>query len=222
MKNLFSFIAGYEDCYPDYLPWWLKMHPYVVLYMILKKIFEPSPSVDTRNIIILGLKGCGKTTMWRRLRGEKPQKGTETPTSQNQIESFTVSGSNGRTVRISSTRDIGGGDDFVKQYDSLIENGTMVYFLVDLCTLEENIRVINARVKKILIVAKEKNLEKIGLQIVATHLDEAGYTEDEAKNRVMSALKLEGAYRNVIALDLFDDYGFKRLRDEIVNAGINI
>ena len=180
-------------------------------------------SRKTTSMVILGLKGSGKTTMWKLLKGKHLSKGHSEPSSREKIESFEVKGTDGRKVSISATYDIGGGDDYVAQYNSLIEKHTMIYFLVDLTKLESQKAEINARLEKIVTIFNEKGIKnECGFKIVATHLDETPYTKQVAKNRVYEALS-EG-YRkfDIIALNLFDEYAFLDIKNEIVNAGINI
>lgn len=116
-------------------------------------------------------------------------------TNQEKIESFNVFANN-HYVKVLATKDIGGGDMFVRYYDELIsENGTFVYFLVDLTRLHETKQEIRSRLQVISKCIKDKKLQNCGFKIIATHFDEydknnynlLGKTKN-AKAEVMSVL----------------------------------
>lgn len=93
-------------------------------------------------------------------------------TDQEKIESFNFFANN-RFVRVLATKDIGGGDMFVRYYNELIsENGTFVYFLVDLTRLHETKQEIRSRLQVISKCIKDKKLLNCGFKIIATHFDE--------------------------------------------------
>lgn len=76
-------------------------------------------------------------------------------------------------MRVIATKDIGGGDMFVRYYNELIsENGTFVYFLVDLTRLHETKQEIRSRLQVISKCIKDKKLLNCGFKIIATHFDE--------------------------------------------------
>lgn len=71
-----------------------------------------SPDIKTRRIAILGSSMSGKTTLWNQLRNRNV--GYDySPTGQSYIESFRVK-IDDREVLVLATKDIGGGDDWVK------------------------------------------------------------------------------------------------------------
>lgn len=93
-------------------------------------------------------------------------------TDQEKIESFNVFANN-HYVKVLATKDIGGGDMFVRYYNELIsENGTFVYFLVDLTRLHETKQEIRSRLQVISKCIKDKKLLNCGFKIIATHFDE--------------------------------------------------
>lgn len=62
---------------------------------------------------------------------------------------------------------------FVRYYNELIsENGTFVYFLVDLTRLHETKQEIRSRLQVISKCIKDKKLLNWGFKIIATHFDE--------------------------------------------------
>ena len=131
-----------------------------------------SPDENTKRIVVFGSKASGKTTLWNQLMDKKVVREEYRTTNQEKIESFNVFANN-RFVRVLATKDIGGGDMFVRYYNELIsENGTFVYFLVDLTRLHETKQEIRSRLQVISKCIKDKKLLNCGFKIIATHFDE--------------------------------------------------
>ena len=153
------------------LPLWLL---WVLGGSILVALFcglSSSPDEKTKRIVVFGSKASGKTTLWNQLMDKKVVTEYRT-TDQEKIESFNVFANN-RYVKILATKDIGGGDMFVRYYNELIsENGTFVYFLVDLTRLHETKQEIRSRLQVISKCIKDKKLLSCGFKIIATHFDE--------------------------------------------------
>lgn len=190
----------------------------VLLWVILDG-WDDEPSPETKRIVILGHgKGCGKTTMWKLLKGEYTEKGGEKPTACEEVKPFYLSASSGKKVKIGAATDYGGGDDWVTKWEEVIQSYTFVYFLVNLETIDKDKNDINQRLLKIVTIFKEKKLEKVGIKIVATHLDETNYTESEAIEKVIKTVKIRCKGNNIIALDLFDKNSFQRIKNEIVHS----
>ena len=130
-----------------------------------------SPDEKTKRIVVFGSKASGKTTLWNQLMDKKVVTEYRT-TDQEKIESFNFFANN-RFVRVLATKDIGGGDMFVRYYNELIsENGTFVYFLVDLTRLHETKQEIRSRLQVISKCIKDRKLLNCGFKIIATHFDE--------------------------------------------------
>lgn len=130
-----------------------------------------SPDEKTKRIVVFGSKASGKTTLWNQLMDKKVVTEYRT-TNQEKIESFNFFANN-RFVRVFATKDIGGGDMFVRYYNELIsENGTFVYFLVDLTRLHETKQEIRSRLQVISKCINDKKLLNCGFKIFATHFDE--------------------------------------------------
>ncbi len=153
-----------------------------------------SPDENTKRIVIFGSKASGKTTLWNQLMDKKVVTEYRT-TDQEKIESFTVYANN-NYVRVHATKDFGGDDLYVRYYNELIsENGTFVYFLVDLTRLQETKQEIRSRLQVISKCIKDKKLLNCGFKIIATHFDEYGKNNydllektKKAKAEVMSVL----------------------------------
>ena len=130
-----------------------------------------SPDEKTKRIVVFGSKASGKTTLWNKLMDKKVVTEYRT-TDQEKIESFNFFANN-RFVRVLATKDIGGDDLYVRYYNELIsENGTFVYFLVDLTRLHETKQEIRSRLQVISKCIKDKKLLNCGFKIIATHFDE--------------------------------------------------
>ena len=153
-----------------------------------------SPDEKTKRIVVFGSKASGKTTLWNQLMDKKVVTEYRT-TDQEKIESFTVYANN-NYVRVLATKDFGGDDLYVRYYNELIsENGTFVYFLVDLTRLQETKQEIRSRLQVISKCIKDKKLLNCGFKIIATHFDEYGKNNydllektKKAKAEVMSVL----------------------------------
>lgn len=85
-----------------------------------------SPDENTKRIVVFGSKASGKTTLWNQLMDKKVVTKYRT-TDQEKIESFNVFANN-RYVKILATKDIGGGDMFVRYYNELISE--MVHLFI--------------------------------------------------------------------------------------------
>ena len=156
------------------LPVWLLWVLGGSIGSILVAIFcglSSSPDEKTKRIVVFGSKASGKTTLWNQLMDKKVVTEYRT-TDQEKIESFNFFANN-RSERVLATQDIGGGDMFVRYYNELIsENGTFVYFLVDLTRLHETKQEIRSRLQVISKCIKDKKLLNCGFKIIATHFDE--------------------------------------------------
>ena len=156
-----------EAILPLWLLWVLGGSILVALFCRLSS----SPDEKTKRIVVFGSKASGKTTLWNQLMDKKVVTEYRT-TDQEKIESFNFFANN-RFVRVLATKDIGGGDMFVRYYNELIsENGTFVYFLVDLTRLHETKQEIRSRLQVISKCIKDKKLLNCGFKIIATHFDE--------------------------------------------------
>ena len=157
-------------------------------------VLSSSPDEKTKRIVIFGSKASGKTTLWNQLMDKKVVTEYRT-TDQEKIESFPVYANN-NYVSVFATKDFGGDDLYVRYYNELIsENGTFVYFLVDLTRLQETKQEIRSRLQVISKCIEDKRLQDCGYKIIATHFDEYDKNNynileknKKAKAEVMSVL----------------------------------
>ena len=177
--------------------WWIVggILGYFAIIFGICFVLDSIPTKNTKSIVILGSVSSGKTTLWRQLRDETLQK-IHVSTSEELIEEFDITVGE-KTVTINSTKDIGGGDQWVSYYEELIQDGTFVYFLVDLTRFKETKDEIRARIKKISTIISEKKYTNCGLQIVATHYDEFFSKTNSSKNNAASYVKQKLNIRSI-------------------------
>ena len=194
-----------------------------------------SPDERTRRIVILGSSMSGKTTLWNQLKNLKVGDDYVT-TGQTAIDSFKVKYKD-HEVRVLATKDIGGSDAWVKFYDELItEDGTFIYFLVDLTKLSDAKQEIRSRLQLISKCIKDKKLNYCGFKIIATHFDEyeknmenQGYlvVRDAAINDVLKSLtdkkiknyNLNIDINHIMVANLFDSLYIDEIKREITQEG---
>lgn len=184
------------------------------------------PSTKTRRIIILGSTASGKTTLWNQLRNRNV--GYDYVASQQaKIESFLVKYGD-HSVKVLATKDFSGGDLYVKYYEDLInENGTFIYFLIDLTKLQETKQEVRSRLQFISKCIKDKKLENCGFKILATHFDLCHKTEDAAKADVLSSLtdkkitkcSLNIDLDHIMVVDLLSSFYIDKIKKEITLEG---
>lgn len=154
------------------------------------------PNKETKKIVVLGMKGAGKTTLWNSLRGIQ---GEAKATQIERIREFELTKNNGEVVKICESYDIGGGDEYVAEYyKTLIERDTFVYFVVRLDQIndKEVLRKIKARLDRITKSKKENNIpdNNFGLKFVATHLDMVGLSKEQVLNELDQKLKIKPSH----------------------------
>lgn len=212
---------------------WHLLPPYVFIYLLWKLIKRISsvPNKKTKNIIILGCKESGKTELWSRL-GADLKESSKKRTSQQTVSKFTIS-KNEKTITISETKDIGGGDDWVSTYSELISEDTFIYYLINGHEFENksSFKEVKSQIEKISRCTKEK--ENCGLKILITHFDEINITEQELKQKIkqklenkISNLILKGVKQkitqfldnNVDFVNLLEERDINKIKDEILEA----
>lgn len=85
--------------------------------------------IKGKNLVVLGMKGSGKTRFYRFLQG-KPY--IEGETEQEEYGGFAYKKKDGETIFIKKGIDIGGGEDFIKDYEKMIENCDCLVFCFNL------------------------------------------------------------------------------------------
>lgn len=219
-------------------------------FFIFLMSLSDSPNEKTKRIVILGSSMSGKTTLWKQLKDRLVGYDDHISTSGKAviasdeyrttglatIDSFKVKYKENE-VRILATKDIGGGDLWVKYYDELItEDGTFIYFLVDLTKLQDAKQEIRSRLQLISKHIKDKKLSNCGFKIVATHFDEyekkmegQDYmtVRDKAINDVLKSLadkKIKNCALNIdikhiMVANLLDSFYNSEIKREITQEG---
>ena len=219
-------------------------------FFIFLMSLSDSPNEKTKRIVILGSSMSGKTTLWKQLKDRLVGYDDHISTSGKAviasdeyrttglatIDSFKVKYKENE-VRILATKDIGGGDLWVKYYDELItEDGTFIYFLVDLTKLQDAKQEIRSRLQLISKRIKDKKLSNCGFKIVATHFDEyekkmegQDYmtVRDKAINDVLKSLadkKIKNCALNIdikhiMVANLLDSFYISEIKREITQEG---
>jgi energy-coupling factor transporter ATP-binding protein EcfA2 len=203
--------------------------PFWPLFLIISLFVS-----DAKSIVILGHKNSGKSTLWEALGGI-PEAKPNTPVDK--IQSFEITRSDGSVVEVSETMDIGGEDEYVPLYESLIKEGSFIYYLVDANRLEEEdlIRRVRSDLTKINNVVKKKGISKdsIGIKFLLTHYDSYKISHPESnehrlfyqfynkivtmKNKGLLADRITPEqYEKVMGtVNLMDERDINRIKDEI-------
>lgn len=180
---------------------------------------------EAKSIAIFGSRGAGKTTLWKQLRGEfKDMKYIPTP-GADPISEFTVE-HNGVKMTIKKTADFSGADEMVKRYDELIEEGTFIYYLIELTDLLENKSETRARLQKISSIIKKKDLkENASCRLVGTHYRKyeslTGKSRDEARLELSEVIGLDSIMDariedTILILELTERTDVCKILDQII------
>lgn len=152
------------------IKWWDFFFPPSLLWKLLKNLLSPTKATS---IAVLGMKGSGKSTLWKGLGGVKAVKND---TRVEKIPSFTLVREDGSSVVINETIDIGGEDSYVKYYDELVTPNCFVYYVADANRIQDYqyYRKIRSDLRKIDSVLQKKAItpEQFGFKILLSHYDE--------------------------------------------------
>ncbi len=176
-------------------------------FLLLIGLFLPDKA---SYIVILGPKRSGKSNLWKDLGGIEEVKAN---TGYEPIQSFEIKRSNGTTVKISETADIGGEDEFVGDYyDRLIKEDTFIYYLVDSndVTVPSKMQRVRSDLLKIDKTVKEKGIkEKVGFKFILTHYYDYSRNNPNSNEYDLFRLFLKGLEKSkgkgVIGSRLKDD-----------------
>lgn len=141
-----------------------------ILWLIFKnRHIKTKPTPETRSVAILGHVGAGKTTLWKRLRDEPfggEYHSTSSPTS---ISEFKIRVDD-KEVIVKDTKDVGGGNDAAEMnYNEVLEDGTFIYYLIELKRMNEFINDIRAQVQKI--AGYCDGFKNFGFKVIFTNFD---------------------------------------------------
>lgn len=152
------------------IKWWDFFFPPSLLLKLLRLFLTPKKATS---IAVLGMKGSGKSTLWKGLGGLKAVK---IDTRIDKIPSFTLVRDDGSSVVINETIDIGGEDSYVRYYDELVTSNCFVYYVADATKIQEYqyYRKIRSDLRKIDSVLQKKAItpDQFGFKILLSHYDE--------------------------------------------------
>ena len=149
----------------------------------------------TKNIVIMGARGAGKTTLWHQLRGDKLES-TYASTTAESIKTFSFKTKSGKPIKIVNGVDYGGSDDYVKAYLDLLSDNTFVFYLIDLTDLTEQAgRELRARLEAIVRTFQNNKMKGQGIKLLATNFGKyssiSNKTRDDAKYEVKQLIGLK-------------------------------
>ncbi|MBQ0090273.1 MAG: hypothetical protein KBT27_13185 [Prevotellaceae bacterium] len=178
------------------------------------------------HIAIFGSKGAGKSTLWEQLQGIFADENYRPTVGIENVNQFTIN-YDGKEKVIAKSKDFGGGDDVVKYYGEVITEGTFIYYLINLTSLEEFKRETRARIKAIGKIIEEKKLKnKVGLRLVATNYKEflknnPGKDINYARAKLISVVGLKDVKdveieETVMVAELTDKQDIRQFFEQIV------
>lgn len=175
--------------------WWA-IGPIIVI--LFGGFFYAISAGEAESIAILGSRNAGKTTLWKQLRGEfENADNIRTTVGKEEISEFTIE-YDGTKKTIKKSADFGGTDELVHRYGEIIEDGTFIFYLIDLTMLKENKDETRGRLRAIATIIKKREL-KVGLQLIGTHYkkfqETTGLSKEEAKKSLENSLV--GKIKNV-------------------------
>lgn len=175
----------------------------------------------TKNLVIIGPKASGKTTLWNKLR-ECKMKDSHENTSKEKIKSFTIKTKSKTERVISASCDIGGGDQWVADYDELIrEDKTFILFLVDLTNAEAKKREVRARLLKVFKIIEDRKLKDCGIKILGTFHDKyrGSYTKnaDTYLKEIIDLNSISSKLENIeiMSVNLLDSNDIEKIKKEV-------
>ena len=141
----------------------IPFYPFLLLIDLIDLLFPDK----AKNIIILGTKRSGKSTLWKGLGGIQSVRAN---TRLEPIRSFVITRKDGSKVTISETYDIGGEEENVKDYSRIIKEEPFIYYLVNSNEVSDptTMKQVRSNLVKIEKVLKEKGIEKFGFKYILT------------------------------------------------------
>lgn len=182
------------------LLWWIIGGTVAVLLGTV--IFSSSETKTTvgNSIAVLGMQMSGKTTFYDMLRYGKSNAsgGTHLDT----IPSFEYTAPNGRCIKFAESKDIGGGEEYIKLwYEEQMKKNDIVFFFFDSYRYSKETiykKEVNARLSYIYDMAREigKDVDK-NIVIVGSFVDK--FSKSDQKN-VMSNIQKDLSNKDYSAL----------------------
>lgn len=143
--------------------------------------------IKGKNLVVLGMKGSGKTRFYRFLQG-KPY--IEGETEKEEYEEFAYRKKDGGTIFIKKGIDIGGGDYFVKDnYKDMIYKCDCLVFCFDMplyLSNEEYEKDVNSRIDFVWRKFKDRKIDERNFVTLASHTTPG---DKDSKTKFKSKIK---------------------------------
>lgn len=177
----------------------------------VKKVFFTADEINevkedvhkSRKIAILGLHQAGKTTLLRFLQGEKNYRDKTVGSGVDEYEEFQLKIGD-KSISISKNIDIGGSVNFVRNYQSILKDSDMAFFLFDVSLFFNNNEYYRDFCARVHYLQDMTN----STYFIATHPDKTELT-DNLKVKISEKLKSKDyqGYVNqrLFVINLLDD-----------------
>ncbi|SDH82897.1 GTPase domain-containing protein [Myroides phaeus] len=187
-----------------------------------EKYAKTMEDITKNKLGILGMQGAGKTRFLNFLEG-KPF--LESSTNRKDYLDFTYQLKNGKKITIASGKDIGGGNVFRVDYESILKNSDIILFFFNINAYLKNFsdsdkilyqRSCNSRFEHIYIRVKE---EKKPVVIIATHRDECLLSDEEMTrkfNELVQNKNYTEMLKKVIYVNLTNSVETKELVEKLM------
>lgn len=177
--------------FPIYLPPFINL--VVLAWFLYKKI-------KGKNLVVLGMKGSGKTRFYRFLQG-KPY--IEGETEQEEYGGFAYKKKDGETIFIKKGIDIGGGDCFVKDnYEDMIYNCDCLVFCFDMPLYLSNAEYekdVNSRIDFVWRKFKDRKIDERNFVTLASHTTPG---DKDSINKMKEKIK-DKEFKNFCRINFF-------------------
>ena len=198
------------------VPVWLIISPVIIYFLMLIGWFFRK--VQGKSLVVLGMKGAGKTRFYRFLQN-KPF--IEGESGIDEYEEFEYKKQDGKTIYIRKGKDIGGSEDYINQYEDMIKKCDILVFCFDLnrylsdSTYEKQV---NARFDFVCRKFKELKRSKGNFVKIASHMDEINDPKNAIK-QFDSLLKKKSYYKefryNFCPVDMTNRKDLEKIENKI-------
>lgn len=164
---------------------------------------------------MIGMKSSGKSTLLKNLGGIKEVK---INTQKDKYKSFVYTLSSDKKIFIDKGNDIGGNVNFMIEYEQIIEDNSVIFYLFNInryLTEIEYKRQCNMRLAYIYPRIKDKKFA-----LIASHSDHSKLIKNELEEEVLNQVRgkeYSKLFNNLYVVNLIDKSEFKILIEKIFN-----
>lgn len=174
--------------------------------------------IKGKNLVVLGMKGSGKTRFYRFLQGEPYIEGE---TEKEKYEEFAYKKKDGETIFIKKGVDISGGENFVKDnYAQMINNCDCLVFCFDMpryLSNEKYEKEVNRRIDFVWEKFKDRKIDESNFVTLASHTTPRG--DKDSKMKFIKKIKNKGfkdfCRANFFMVDMTDEECLKEVVNKI-------